>query len=169
MLVTVRTSREALESECARLSRLVGKRQSSLWTATKAELVELARKELGWTQAQCEKETVTSLRERIRSVRSVVNFQADPLNKLPVGLDKMKVEELKTELLMRDLPEPDKSTRAQMICLIRDDVATRLTLTTEAAPSTKSSSSTGPQAKQVSFEDLDYEMPEATNSRRKRG
>ena len=156
--MAVRTSNEALGSECERLRTLVGKKASSIWTMNKAELVETARKELGWTLSQCEKETVTTLRERIRSVRHVCQMTDDPLAKVPTGLEKMKVDELKIEIMNRSLPEPSPCTRAQMICMIRDDVAMRTTLTTEAAASTKSNSESG----------QDWEMLEANRATRRR-
>ena len=54
---------EAANTELARVSS--GKKKS-IWSINKAELVETARKELGLSVTQAEKETVLVLRERVR-------------------------------------------------------------------------------------------------------
>ena len=59
----------------------------------------------------------------------------DPLAKPPKGLDSLTKAELQQECLLREIPDPVKCTRPKMIVLIRDDVATRLTL--EKAPRVK--------------------------------
>jgi hypothetical protein len=64
----------------------------------------------------------------------------DPLAKIPKGLEKLSLQELKEETLVRELPEPDQVTRAKLIVLIRDDVASRLTV--ENAVMQNASSST---------------------------
>ena len=80
------------------------------------------------TQAQMKDETVTSLRERLRSQKEVTDMLLDSLAKAPKGLDSLKKDELKQECLLRDINEPDKCTRPKMIVLIRDDVARRMTM-----------------------------------------
>ena len=119
------STRASLEAASTELARLGSKKKTSIWAMNKAELVEVARKELGLTVTQAEKETVLILRERIRATRSAAEVAGDPLTKLPKGLDKMLVADLKTELVIRGLPEPEQPTRARMIMLIRDDVVSR--------------------------------------------
>ena len=119
------STRASLEAASTELARLGSKKKTSIWAMNKAELVEVARKELGLTVTQAEKETVLILRERIRATRSATEVVGDPLTRLPKGLDKMLVADLKTELVIRGLPEPEHATRARMIMLIRDDVVSR--------------------------------------------
>ena len=94
----------------------------------RAELCEKAEKDLGMTRAQMKDETVTSLRERLRSQKEVTDMLLDPLAKAPKGLDSLKKDELKQECLLRDINEPSPCTRPKMIVLIRDDVARRMTM-----------------------------------------
>ena len=134
----------------------------------KAQLVETARKELNMTLTIAEKTTVIALREMIRSRRELTNVETDPFAKAPKGLEKMCLAELKEEILMRDLPEPSKPTRASMILLVRDDVMTRQTLkntssTTEAAASTSNQETSG----RTDVQDEDYEMVDGRAVRRR--
>ena len=158
---------EGYATEVGRLNKLLGKRSSSIWTMNKSELVETARKELGMTMIQAEKESVTALRERIRSARAVTSMVTDPLAKLPKGLEKLTLAELKEEALVRDLPEPDPATRAKLIVLIRDDVASRLILERPSSSTTDRRANTSSE-KTVGQEE-DWEMPEenSRNTRRR--
>ena len=86
-----------------------------------------AKKGVGMTQAQFKNETVTSLRERLRSQKEVQNMTIDPLVKTPKGLGNLLLEELKQECLLRDIqvPQGKDCTRPKMIVLIKDDAANR--------------------------------------------
>ena len=50
---------EMARSEMTRLRQMQGKKADSIWEMPKRELVDAARMELGMTQAQAEKDTVT--------------------------------------------------------------------------------------------------------------
>ena len=120
---------DSQNTERVRLEKMVGKKKSgSLWAMNRAELCEKAKKDLGMTEAQMKDETVTSLRERLRSQKEVVDMLYDPLAKPPKGLDSMLKEELKQECLLREINQPDPCTRPKMIVLIKDDVARRQTM-----------------------------------------
>ena len=98
----------------------------------KDELVEIARRELGLSQAQAQGETVLVLRERIRSHRVESQFQqmlsTNPDAHLPKGLQRMTHPELTQECTRRGIEIPSGSsnraqaTRVQMIILIQDHV-----------------------------------------------
>ena len=75
----------------------------------------------------------------------------DPLAKTPKGLDSMLKEALMQECVIRQITLPDPLTRPRMIVLIKDDVSVRMTLEDQAEPHTE-----------------DWEMSEASNSRRRR-
>ena len=94
----------------------------------KAELVEKAKRDLGMTEAHMKTETVTSLRQRLRSQKEVTDMLLDPLAKAPKGLDSILKDAPKQECLLRDINEPDKCTRPKILVLIRDDVARRMTM-----------------------------------------
>ena len=161
-LVMNRRVVEAQGMEIVRLGRDKDDKKKSLWTMNKAELVEEARLNLGMTVTQAEKETVLTLRERLRSFKNVCQMTEDPLAKLPKGLDKMLLNELKEEAVHRSLPNPEPCTRAKLIVLIRDDVANRLTLEQSSSPSTTDQpASTRPQ-------DEDWEMPQEEPATRRR-
>jgi hypothetical protein len=146
----LRTMVEAYATENARLGKVVGKKADSLWMMNKEELMEKARKDLGMNPTTLAKETVTSLRERLRSQKDVVEMLTDPLAKAPKGLDNMLKNELQQECLLRDINIPDPCTRPRMIVLIKDDVAVRLTLETQG-----------------SADSVDWEMTEANVARRR--
>ena len=123
---------EAVRSELGRLKEKLGKQAESIWRMKKDELVEVARRELGLTQAQAQGETVLVLRERIRSHR-VENQQqqmmsTNPDAHLPKGLQRMTHPELAQECTRRGIETPSGSsnraqaTRAQMIILIQDHI-----------------------------------------------
>ena len=136
-----------------RLQNKMGKKSESLWAMNKGELVEKARRDLGMTTTQLSKETVTSLRERLRSQKEVVEMLCDPLAKHPKGLDSMLKEELKQECLMREISEPSPCTRPKMIVLIKDDVAKRLCAEVQMASQDR---------------DMDAEMVEPQVARRRK-
>ena len=169
-LYTTRVRLEACALELERVKEKLGKRQSSIWNMNKAELVEVARKELGMSLMQAEKETVMALRERIRSAREVANMESDPLARLPQGLDGMKKEHLRAEILVRGLPEPERCTRPKMIALIRDSVAARQVLS-QPTQQNSSSSTTDPKAStkdrtKTGQDDGDWEMPDAQKTKK---
>ena len=113
----------ALAAENQSLKMKLGKRNNSIWEMKKADLVEVARQELGMTIAAAEKETVTTLREKIRANRMKLTTNQDPLTVLPKGLEKMTWLELHEEMQKRSLPTPQKITRPMMIVAIREQVA----------------------------------------------
>ena len=153
-LYTLKVQLEASRMENARLSAKLGKTSSSIWTMNKSELVETARKELSMSLAQAEKESVTTLREKLRSWRSLLKVEEDTLAAVPKGLEKMTLADLRTEALTRDLPEPEPCTRAKLIVLIRDDVNNRRILSSSTMDPAANMS--GPQAS--GQEDEDWEM-----------
>lgn len=130
--ITARVVVEALTMETARLVPIGGK-SGSIWSMKKVELAEVARKELGMTVAQAQKETVITLREKIRRVRAVTNLTEDPLAKAPKGLDRLSLDELKEQVITRDLQMMDKPTRAALNRQIRDDIQTRIQVQNSAA------------------------------------
>ena len=130
--VALLTMVAALNSEVKRLREAAGKRSESIWTMSKEDLIELARRELGMPRSLAEKETVVTLRERIRRDREQKKEESDPLMKLPPGLERMRAEELKAECEKRGLdttPLPGTrgtcKTRPQMILMIREEVERR--------------------------------------------
>lgn len=129
-----RTLLEAERTENARLQNVVGRKTESIWSMNKADLVEKARLELGMTQAQAEKETVVTLRERIRSRRELTETSKDPFTKLPKGLDSLKKEELAVECKLRTIHMPEGATRPMMILAIREDVANHATMAQRHPP-----------------------------------
>ena len=145
-IVMVRTHREALRSENHRLGERLGKQKDSIWTMTKDELVEIARRELDMSMQKAQQETVLTLRERIRQAR-VGKPKADdlhPLLKLPKGLERLSLQDLSQECDKRGIAMPIKDkkepTRAQLIILIRDDVERRQEATPAATAATRSPS-----------------------------
>ena len=132
---------EVLKSENRSLSERLGKQKDSIWQMRKEELIEVARRELGMPRYDAEKETVTTLREKIRRNRSQSQEEADPIMTLPKGLERMTAERLCNECQMRGLdvsPLPGQrgtiKTRAQMILLIREDVELKSTILGEMTP-----------------------------------
>ena len=125
----LRTMVETLKSEVRALRERLGKQKSSIWQMRKEDLIELARRELGMPRPDAEKESVITLREKIRRNRAQVQEEADPLVTLPKGLERMTAEELCRECRARNLditPLPGHrgqvKTRPQMILMIREDV-----------------------------------------------
>ncbi len=141
----------------------LGKESDSIWKMNKAELVELARRELGITLMAANAETVLVLRERIRAQREMLKTVVDPYDQVPKGLEKLKLEELKLEVQNRNLPLPEKPTRARLILLIRDDVTARNTLF--ASPTVPTQNRSGGPA---STTDRDWNMEDRPVMGRKR-
>ena len=127
---------------------------------TRSQLEDVAYRELGFSLAQMREETVASLRERIRAQRKVTETALDPYAKKPVGLTKMKKEDLVLECQLRNIAFTGTETNLQMQVKIMDDVKTRqcmeqayiIEATTdpwamaEESPESKSSSSRKRQA-----------------------
>ena len=130
----------------------------------KDELVELALKELGMTQVRAEKETVITLRERIRARRKMLEVQEDPLAVMPVGAGKLGKEDL-IKLRKERGVYVDGATKPQMMCKLKDQVDERtiLSTTTQETASTRSEASTG----QMEV-DGEWSLAEADKTRAKR-
>jgi len=129
------TQLEGTEMELARLQEKLGKTEKSIWLMNKAELIEVARKELpGMTVAQAlQKETVNTLRTRIKNHRDLQKEAENPLLQLPKGLSKMPLEDMKKECTARQIPFPDKARRGDLEILIRDQVENLKTLSSSAS------------------------------------
>ena len=117
----------AVSGELARLELTNQRRSNSIWQANKSELVEIAYRELpDSTRDRLQKMTVAELRERVRAHRHHTRLtEDDPLMRLPVGLDRLKKEELMTECLNRGIVVEEPTTRGKMIVAIKDDVQGR--------------------------------------------
>ena len=131
-MVTALTSSQTLQAENQRLREINPK--ESIWLMKKADLVEVAIAELGYTRTQATAKTVIELRERLRVSRKEHREEEDPLLKVPAKMERMVVEELVSECTRRAIsvaPLPGekgaRKTRAQMMIAIRDDVARRQT------------------------------------------
>jgi hypothetical protein len=133
---------EVYRVEVNRLQAKIQRETDSVWKKTKAELIEMARQELGMTWATAEKNTVATLREMIRKNRHGLEQVVDPLEVVPAGLGRMKIAELKIEIEKRGIPETaHRGTRESMILVIREDVAARSTFyTTSQTPKMESPS-----------------------------
>ena len=153
-LYTCQVIRETLKSRVQELAKYE-KEAQSLWKMCKADLVQVARQELGMTIAQAEAETVTTLREKIRRQREVLKADENPFQKVPKGLEKMPLAALMEEANLRQLAIPPKATRPALIVAIRDDVAQRSLLsTTTPTASTSNPNATGPNP----MEDDEYQI-----------
>ena len=116
-----------LENKCATLhEELVEAREkakpNSIWNMRKADLVELARKELEMRPDQANRYTVIELRELLRRERKAVEAFADPHASLPKGMYKMKREELIEVCAERNIALSSRPTRAEMMLAIRAQV-----------------------------------------------
>ena len=132
--LTGSTLKEAFRSEVERLQDLVGRQKESVWLMRKEQLIQLARQELDMPRHVAEKETVVSLRERLRRARADREVHAQPINSqavLPRGLEKMPREALIQECVQRGI-NPENAvartgktgkTRPEMVVAIRDHVA----------------------------------------------
>ena len=155
----------ALTRETQRLQEKVGAKSNSIWHANKAELQELARKELGMTMAQSANETVVTLRERIRRARDLAKTCENPEFKLPPGLERMKLEDLILEAASRGLPGLPKPTRAALIVQIRDHVDALILL----SQTTQSQNMSGPASSgQDTMENEDWVVANAADPSKKR-
>ena len=143
---------EALRSESRRLNDVLGRKAESIWQMNKEELIELARKEMGISRTMAEKETVVTLREKIRQNRTQQQQASNPLLSLPKGLERMTAEQLLVECELRGLdisPLPGSrgghKTRPQMIIMIRafaeQSSMTSATASREESPRQKPSTS----------------------------
>ena len=74
-------------AEVQSLKAKLGKKSDSIWTMNKADLAEVARKELGMTLAQAAKETVLTLREKIKTSRKATEVSLDPMCHIRKGLN----------------------------------------------------------------------------------
>ena len=145
----------AYMAEAASLAQRLGKSKESIWSMKKADLVEVARKELGISAAQAQKDTVEILREKIRRVRAFKDSLDDPLAAVPVGLGKMKLEDLQDEANKRGLPVAPNATRVQLLMLIREDADHRIM---RSAPTASA---------MAPAEDDDFEMVSASKAKAK--
>ena len=94
-MITALTSIQALKAENERLKEINPK--ESIWLMKKADLVEVAIAELGWTRAQAAAKTVIEIREMLRRSRKAQMAEEDPLLKIPPKLERMLAEELVRE------------------------------------------------------------------------
>ena len=85
----------------------------------------VAQTELGMDLADAKADTVQILREKIRTARASKN-SSDPLAKLPKGLAKMSLKELRKNVHERDLALSTDHTRVQLEMQIRNDVSRRM-------------------------------------------
>ena len=149
--VTIRTLREAFQAEIERLTELAGRQKESVWLMRKEQLVQVARVELDMPRFVAEKETVVTLRERIRRARALRERQEqprDPQAALPKGLEKMSAQELIQECVRRGInPENTEmrgrratKTRPEMIVAIRDHAAACQSRTGTSPPRARSAS-----------------------------
>ena len=69
-LVTQRVIRSAADDERERLRERLGKQKDSIWTMSKVEVAEVAHRELGMNYQQANRETLVTLREKIRQARA---------------------------------------------------------------------------------------------------
>ena len=117
--------------------------------------------ELGLAYAKTQSYTVEVLRELIRQQREVSKCTGDPRDQLPVGLSRLKLEDLKVVVLSRNLPLPDKATRPQLFVLIRDDVEARNLLYSGAAtnPEEQQTSSTSGPSNPHAMDWVDLSTP----------
>ena len=132
---------ESMRAEYARMERQVGSKAQSIWQMTKEQLIEIARRELNMPREEARRETVITLREKIRSQRKVINQEEHPVLTLPKGLSRMTKEELAHECRLRGI-EPtiterpqELKTRAEMLVLIRWLVEQNTSTSATASPS----------------------------------
>ena len=131
-MVTALTTCQALKAENQRIKDINPK--ESIWLMKKAELVEVAMAELGFTRSQAQEKTVGELKERLKQSRKEHKEAEDPFLKPPPKMEKMLAADLVKECTKRGIsvaPLPgekgDRQTRPQMMLAIRNDVARRLT------------------------------------------
>ena len=140
--VTVLKERvEQLLQENAILRNKIKKRATSIWEMKKAELVEVAMRELNMDREEAEAETVAQLRYIIKNCRELAAMGEEELGvRLPRGLGRMKRKELLEECERRGLATEDPrrpdglKTREAMIFDIRSQVFA--TTSTSETPAT---------------------------------
>ncbi len=165
----LQTDNEGLRAEVGRLGFKVGKKSTSIWEMNKEDLVATAMAELGMTLAAAMKETVNTLRERIRRQRDVNRVAVEPQCQLPTGLEKMPLNALKSEMELRNIAMPPKQTRAAFILAIRDDVAIKSLLLEDTQTSQSSKKSGGHVVVNQDGEDWDMvQKPETPRQRPRR-
>ena len=126
MNITVRTQREACETELARVQKEAGEKKKSIWNMRQVELVEVARAELGYTVAQADALLVPILKERIRAHRAIQKIPSDPLAIAPHGFGRLYKHQLVEEMAKRNIPMPTTNmTRPAMMELIQQDIEHR--------------------------------------------
>ena len=119
----------SLMSKCATLQLQLDEararqKPTSIWSMRKADLVEVARRELDMRPDQAAKLTVLELRELIRQQRGTKTAETeDPLARLPKGMTRMRRDELIQECELRNINLSVKPTRAEMMLAIRAQVA----------------------------------------------
>ena len=123
-MINVNNKLDGAEAEIQRLREKLGKQANSIWYMNKAELVETAVQEGVSSREKAQKMTVAEIRERIKSNRTAPEPE-DPLLKLPTGLGRMTVDQLKAECDLRSLPYEEKTNKGKMLVLIKDDVEYR--------------------------------------------
>ena len=125
---TLHIDLERVNEECQKLAASIGKRTESMWHMRKADLVQVAMKDLGWTFNEANAARVGLLRLEIKENRQQKNAaeeQVDPLAAIPKGLAKLRQAELVEHMVARNLTLPPKNLREAMIRDILSDVDAR--------------------------------------------
>ena len=98
----------------------------SIWDMRKHELEEVAHQELGFPVGSMQGETVRSLRDKIRTARTEAWERLHPEAKIPVGLARMRCEEVAEVCKQRGIPTYDgyvRLTKKQMQARVRQQAA----------------------------------------------
>ena len=144
----------ALRTEVNRLTGVVGRYGDSIWAMRKEQLVQVAYRELGMSEYHANKETVLTLREKIRAARderepptTQQNEGEGEIGKPPKGLQKMTVKELIAECIKRGIDYGctgergrTNKTRAQMVMLITEHAEAHAAPTPGATSATRTRS-----------------------------
>ena len=125
-LFVTRKTKDSYALEMVLAKERGGDKPTSIWKMNKSELVHVARAELSMALAEADGKTVVVLRELIRNNREKTKASQDVHERIPPGLEKMKLAEMLVECKARALPEIEKPTRPRLIQMIRDDVDMRL-------------------------------------------
>ena len=158
--------RAGLQTEVTRLGEVAGRRGSSIWMMRKEDLIQCAYRELEMSRTQAERETVVTLRERLRQARARNDAKAsatDPLmqTQVPSGLERMTHAVLILECEKRGIstaaPPASKGraqrelkTRAAMIVDIKDHAdAQKQWNMVQASAESSAPARSDPQAKAV--------------------
>ena len=134
--IVIKRDNLALTAEVENLKQRTAKSSDSIWQMKKADLMEVARKELGMSLKDANADTVDILREKIQRVRALKDSLDDPQAATPPGLGKMKLAELRDEILNRGLEVDPNETRVQLQMRIRDDADVRIMQSTLATSTT---------------------------------